>query len=96
MNYKKCWDTLNAESGGRWCQPHPMSNELLTIGELMRNMERRDSESEELSTTDVQQLKAKIAVIATQLDQLGPGSCGGEHLKSFYNLVAKLRQLSAG
>jgi hypothetical protein len=63
MDYKKCWNTLRAESGGRWCQPHPMSNELLTIGELMRNMERRDSESEELSTTDVQQLKAKIGSI---------------------------------
>jgi len=49
MDYKKCWNTLRAESGGRWCQPHPMSNELLTIGELMRNMERRDSEAEELS-----------------------------------------------
>jgi hypothetical protein len=49
MDYKKCWNTLRAESGGRWCQPHPMSNELLTIGELMRNMERRDSEAVELS-----------------------------------------------
>jgi hypothetical protein len=43
----------------------------------------------------VQQLKAEIAAIATEFDNLGPGSCGGEHLKSFYNLVIKLRQLSA-
>ena len=43
----------------------------------------------------VQQLKAEIAAIATEFDRLGPGSCGGEHLKSFYNLVIKLRQLSA-
>jgi hypothetical protein len=42
MDYKKMWNTLKAESGGRWCQPHPCSTELLTIGELMRNMERRD------------------------------------------------------
>jgi len=41
MNYEKMWRTLKAESGGRWCQPHPCSMELLTIGELMRNMERR-------------------------------------------------------
>ena len=38
-------------------------------------------------------LKAEIAVIATEFDNLGPGSCGGEHLKSFYDLVIKLRQL---
>lgn len=43
----------------------------------------------------VQQLKAEIAAIATEFDRIGPGSCGGEHLKSFYNLVIKLRQLSA-
>ena len=43
----------------------------------------------------VQQLKDEIAAIATEFDRLGPGSCGGEHLKSFYNLVIKLRQLSA-
>lgn len=41
MDYKKCWQTLMAESGGRWCQPHPCSMELLTIGELMRNIEKR-------------------------------------------------------
>jgi hypothetical protein len=51
MDYKKCWDTLKAESGGRWCQPHPLSNELLTIGELLRNMERRASAIEELAAT---------------------------------------------
>jgi len=43
----------------------------------------------------LQQLKAEIAAIATEFDTLGPGSCGGEHLKSFYSLVIKLRQLSA-
>ena len=51
IDYKKSWDTLKTESGGRWCQPHPLSNELLTIGELMRNMERRASESAELAAT---------------------------------------------
>jgi hypothetical protein len=64
-------------------------------------MERLDalpycaSKAVELVTTGKQQLKAKIAEIATEFDNLGPGSCGGEHLKSFYNLVIKLRQLSA-
>ena len=43
----------------------------------------------------LQQLKAEIAAIATSFDQLGPGSCGGEQLKKFYELVIKLRQLSA-
>ena len=51
QDYKKSWNTLKAESGGRWCQPHPLSNELLTIGELMRNMEKRASESAELAAT---------------------------------------------
>jgi hypothetical protein len=46
MDYEKSWRTLKAESGGRWCQPHPLSNELLTIGELMRNMERRAEQVE--------------------------------------------------
>jgi hypothetical protein len=41
MNYKKMWNTLKAEVGGRWCQPHPCSKVLNTIGELMINMERR-------------------------------------------------------
>ena len=41
------WNTLRAESGGRWCQPHPCSMELLTIGELMRNMERRAADAVE-------------------------------------------------
>jgi hypothetical protein len=45
MDYEKMWNTLKAESGGRWCQPHPLSMELLTIGELMRNMERRADEA---------------------------------------------------
>jgi hypothetical protein len=46
MDYEKMWRTLKAESGGRWCQPHPLSNELLTIGELMRNMEHRAEQAE--------------------------------------------------
>jgi hypothetical protein len=49
----------------------------------------------EESQHNLQQLKAEIAAIATEFDTLGPGSCGGEHLKSFYALVIKLRQLSA-
>jgi len=47
MDYEKMWNTLKAESGGRWCQPHPCSMELLTIGELMRNMERREADAVE-------------------------------------------------
>lgn len=42
LNYKKMWNTLKAESGGRWCQPHPTSRELMTIRELMENMEKRE------------------------------------------------------
>src|SRR6056297_737344 len=52
MNYEKMWNTLKAESGGRWCQPHPCSMELLTVGELMRNMERRCEETEEEKTKE--------------------------------------------
>jgi len=47
MNYEKMWNTLKAESGGWWCQPHPCSMELLTVGELMRNMERRCTDTAE-------------------------------------------------
>jgi hypothetical protein len=43
----------------------------------------------------LQQLKIEIAAIATSFNQLGPGSCDGEQLKAFYELVIKLRQLSA-
>jgi|WetSurMetagenome_2_1015567.scaffolds.fasta_scaffold780278_1 hypothetical protein len=60
QDYKKSWNTLKAESSGRWCQPHPLSNELLTIGELMRNIERRTSETEELAATDSQQPQGKM------------------------------------
>jgi hypothetical protein len=55
----------------------------------------QSAEQGESPATDRQQLKAEIAAIATEFDTLGPGSCGGEHLKSFYDLVIKLRQLSA-
>lgn len=40
--YKKMWNTLEAESGYRWCQPHPNSNELLTIRDLMRHIAQRE------------------------------------------------------
>jgi hypothetical protein len=70
QDYKKSWNTLKAESGGRWCQPHPLSNELLTIGELMRNMERRASETAELAATDSQQIKQSIMGICESVDPL--------------------------
>lgn len=76
QDYKKSWNTLKAESGGRWCQPHPLSNELLTIGELMRNMERRASETAELAATDSQQRKEKkqLCISCTRLGSNG-GTC---------------------
>lgn len=43
----------------------------------------------------LQQLKAEIAAIATELDAFGPGSCDGVRLKRYYDFVGRLRQLSA-
>lgn len=65
------WNTLRAESGGRWCQPHPCSMELLTIGELMRNMERRSVDAVEAKPEQPQQLKAKIAAIIKLMESVG-------------------------
>jgi len=68
MDYEKNWKTLKAESGGRWCQPHPMSNDLLTIGELMRNIERRASELSELAATAANTgMAAEAAQIADEM-----------------------------
>jgi len=78
--------------------------ENLLIGDLTDEREMTEcatgsyvkfEEAMEASSNSLQQLKAEIAAIATEFDNLGPGSCGGDHLKSFYDLVIKLRQLSA-
>lgn len=64
-------------------------------GEWCKFDDAKEAKILQSGEASVQQLKAEIAAIATEFDRLGPGSCGGEHLKSFYNLVIKLRQLSA-
>lgn len=65
------------------------------VGEFVKFKDVEELLLKQSGETPLQQLQAKIAVIATRFDQLGPGSCGGEHLRSFYALVAELRQLSA-
>jgi len=46
------------------------------------------------SCNEVQLLKNQIDALATKFNELGPGSCTGDHLNKFYELVIKLRQLS--
>ena len=44
--------------------------------------------------SEVQQIKAEIATIATELDSFGPGNCDGVRLKQYYDFVIRLRKLS--